>query len=99
MAKNPTIIRRTLSLAEGRKDDLVKIKQNTPAKTDTAAINDAVMWRARLVGHDLSEIESALCLWEEVKRETKAGAKIFIETVNDPQAGRTRLFVPVLAVG
>lgn len=75
-------------------DDLAKIKKNTAATTDTAAINEAVMFRARLAEHELSEIENALTLWEEVKRQTKAGASVFIEKEGDPNATRTKVLVP-----
>lgn len=75
-----TKIRRTLELPASAIAALAKIKSETSAKNDTAAINDAVSFRARLLGHDFQEIQSALVVFEEVKRLTATGAGLVTRT-------------------
>jgi hypothetical protein len=78
MPRLPTAqaIRRTLALPASSKDDLERIKGSTSARNDTAAIKDAVSFRASLAEHNLEEIRDALSVWDELKRLVKVGATV-----------------------
>lgn len=71
--------RRTFEFTPEHRADLEKIKTHICAKTDTAAINYAVKLSARLADRDLSEIEQALSLWEEIERRVGGGGPVVVE--------------------
>ena len=88
-------VRRTLALPSSTTSELARIKETTLARTDTAAIRDAVSFRARLALHDVQEIEHALAVWDELKRAAGGSSSIIIETTAEPKE-RFRLIVPGL---
>jgi hypothetical protein len=107
-------IRRTLELPASAISDLAKIKDATSAKNDTAAINDAISFRARLAGHDLQEIKNALAVFDQVKQISKTGSSLVTQTeegmtiepanglIKEPQERPqrpTRTFIPTVAFG
>lgn len=60
MSIKSTFRRRTLNLQDECSKDLQVIKAHTTAKTDTAAIHDAVKFRAKYANVDSSKIDLAL---------------------------------------
>lgn len=93
-------VRRTLSLRDGRKEDLEAIKAAMGMKTDVAAINDAVEFRAQLVGRPLAEVKEALHLYDEVRRNLTKGRMMFFlddEPGENVQVTGIKVLVPVLS--
>jgi len=87
--------RRTWALPEDRYGDLESIREVEKLRTDTAAVDEAIHFRAKLLPHPLSEIQNALALWDEVKRQVQDGSAIIFENRNDPNK-RTIYHVPNL---
>jgi hypothetical protein len=88
--------RRTVALFEDTMSSLEEIKTNTGVGTDNAAINDAVRFRARFAKRNPEEINSALSLWDQLKREATDGRAFFTEQEGKPRT-RTKVFIPTLS--
>jgi hypothetical protein len=87
-------IRRTLALPVDRRDELQQLKAEIGARTDTAAINEAVHFRARLRTRNLDEIERALSVWDALLHEISNNkCTVVIENPAKPNT-RTVLAVP-----
>lgn len=93
------VVRRSVALPAQRTKDIKLIKKNTGAKTDTAAINQAVEFRARLASRGLDEIERALRLWDVVRNEIEDGDRLVILSkscsLNSAQRAQAKILVPV----
>lgn len=89
--------RRTVALAEEAVNSLEEIKANTGVGSDNAAINDAVRFRAHFARRNREEIDSALSLWDRLKKDVHQGRTFFTEQVGRPRS-KTEIFIPLLDV-
>jgi hypothetical protein len=86
--------RRTLKLAGDRKADLTLIKQRTGATTDTAAVNDAIQFRAKYANCDPRELDLGLWLLGQIDSVQDGPTRTVI--LENPAGGSVRLAVPSL---
>jgi hypothetical protein len=85
--------RRSLALPRRRESDVKAIKDAQGMKTDTAAIDDAIAFRARFANRRADEIQTALSLFDEVKRECQPGCAKRVVVENPAQPSERTVFV------
>ena len=86
--------RRTLKLAADRKAELKIIKERTGATTDTAAMNDAIQFRAKYAAFDPRELDLGLWLLDQINSVQDGPTRTV--TMENAAGGIVRLAVPSL---
>jgi hypothetical protein len=84
-----------LALAPERGADIAVIKEKMSAKSDSAAMNEAIRCWAPFAGRDISKIEMALLLYDKLTSEMRQGAVLFAEKPGDGNYSKKELWLPI----
>lgn len=91
--------RRTFKFEGARRKDLETIREKTRATTDTAAVDDAIRFRARYAGEDPRRIDLGLWLLTQLDDVATDGVRtvtVKAPSKADGQVTEIRLPVPAL---
>src|SRR5438105_3444831 len=92
--------RRTLRFEGARKKDLEIIKKTIGAATDTAAVNDAIEFRARYADHNSREIDLALWLLNRIDVIDQSPTRTVTLVEPAPPGANTKIHhIPVPKLG
>jgi hypothetical protein len=96
MTYHDDTFRRTLNFKGARKADLQTIKSHTGKTTDTAAVDDAIQFRARYAECDPKDLDLGLWLINEIKKAGSGTTRTIIVEDSSTPNKVTKLAVPTL---
>ncbi len=88
-------VRRSVTLMDSAKADLERIKSETGASTDNAAINDALNFRAQFSRRRAEEVSRALSFYDKIRPELNKGSSLFLENPSKPDVRQELIFISI----